>query len=124
MSNARASEAACDPTPRASGTDIDSRYLRLALEVGAGEGWDFHLSDISRVEALWRLLDGDATSYGFVVELRDSRRVYFDYDNYDEDGIVERVTMQLLGDEAFPDLKAPLPAWEPAPKDMNRRFAN
>jgi hypothetical protein len=71
--------------------DMDRRYLVLALELGAEEGWDFQLGDIKRVEAMWGVLDGDATSYGFVVELRDARRAYFDYDSYSEDGVVERV---------------------------------
>jgi hypothetical protein len=31
---------------------MDRRYLVLALELGAEEGWDFRLGDIKRVEAM------------------------------------------------------------------------
>ncbi len=50
---------------------------------------------------MWGRLDGDATSYGFVVELRDGRRAYFDYDNYSEDEFVEHVSLQPMGAERF-----------------------
>jgi hypothetical protein len=128
MSKAREPEGTLDPIDRAKlhvpFDNIDLRYLKLALEVGGEEGWDFQLTDIQRVEAMWRVLDGDVTAYGFVAELREGRRVYFDYDNYDEDGIVERVTMQPMGDEPYPKLDGPIAGWEPAPAELNLRFAN
>ena len=65
--------------------------------------------DIKRVEAMWEMIDGDATSYGFVVELRDGRRAYFEYDNYSEDEFVEHVRMQPMGAERFPRLDGPIP---------------
>ncbi len=36
-----------------------------------------------------------------MVELRDGRRAYFDYDNYSEDEFVEHVSMQPMGAERF-----------------------
>jgi hypothetical protein len=128
MSKASEREAAFEPNATARIGDcfdnMDFRYLNLALEVGADKGWDFQLADIRRVEAMWRLLDGDATSYGFIVELRDGRRVYFDYDNYDQDGIVEHVTLQPMGDESYPKRDSSFPDWERASAPLNRRFAN
>ncbi len=124
MDKTRVSEATPNALPglvRAV-EDMDRRYLVLALELGAEEGWDFELADIKRVEAMWGMLDGDATSFGFVVELRDGRRVYFDYDNYSEDGFVERVTMQPMGAERYPRLDGTIPDWDDDLGELNRRL--
>jgi hypothetical protein len=102
--------------------DMDRRYFVLALELGAEEGWDFRLGDIKRVEAMWGMLDGDATSYGFVVELRDGRRAYFDYDNYSEDEFVEHVSMQPMGAERLPRLDGSTPYWDDDLGELNRRL--
>jgi len=102
--------------------DMDRRYFVLALELVAEEGWDFQLGDIKRVEAMWGMIDGDATSYGFVVELRDSRRVYFDYDNYSEDEFVERVRVRPMGTERYPRIDEATPEWDDDLGELNRRL--
>jgi hypothetical protein len=66
------------------------------------------------------MLDGDATSYGFVVELRDGRRVYFDYDNYSEDEFAERVTVQPMDAERYPRLDGSTPEWDDDLGELNR----
>jgi hypothetical protein len=105
--------------------DAEFDGLQRSLELGLEKGWDFRLADIERVESMWRLLDGDATAYGFVVKLREGRRVYFDYDIHTEDGtLVEHATMQPMGDELHPRLDGTIPGWDDQVGALNRHFAN
>src|SRR5258708_21466691 len=77
--------------------------LAAACEIGVDEGWGRPLSDIKRVEALWELNDGDASAYGFVVELHDGRRAYLSYCwHYDDGELVEHGEMLPMRRERLP----------------------
>lgn len=100
-------------------------HLCRAVKLGAAEGWDFTLQDIDYVEAIWRLLDDEATSFGVIVQVQGHRRVYFDYTTYpDEDGMVERVTMQPMGEEIYPKLDGRIPGWDRDVEALNGRFTH
>src|SRR5258708_22576299 len=47
----------------------------LAPTIDAG----FALEDVQHVEAAWQILDGDLGSFGWVVAMRDGRRLYLEY---------------------------------------------
>jgi len=45
----------------------------------AEERGAFAPTDVERVEAFWELLEDDADAHGFILVLRDGRRVYLDF---------------------------------------------
>jgi hypothetical protein len=53
-------------------------FLRAAQLARALES-DFALSMVSRVEAAWQVDDLDHATFGWVVALRDGRRLYLEY---------------------------------------------
>jgi hypothetical protein len=100
-------------------------HLCRAVKLGAAQGWDFALEDIDYVEAIWRLLDCDAVSFGVIAHVQGHRRVYFDYTTYPgEDGMVERVTFKPMGDELYPKLEGAIPGWHRDVDALNGRFAH
>jgi hypothetical protein len=100
-------------------------YLKRAIELGVeNKGWDFEFDDIAWVEATWLLADCDSSSLGVVAKLKNGRRVYFDYVGYEEDGPIERVDIQALGSERYPDIGETGAGRVGDPAALNHRFAH
>jgi hypothetical protein len=75
---------------------------------------------------MWRLIDLDATAYGFVLTLRDGRRRYLGYQDYvEDDEPVRHVTMHPMDDERYPESEREMAeAWEEDVAGLNRHFGN
>jgi hypothetical protein len=71
-------------------------FLRAAQLASALEG-DFALAKVSRVEAAWQIDDMDDASFGWVVAMRDGRRLYLEYTMEDaEAGRPEEMQASVL----------------------------
>ena len=83
------------------------RALLDAAEGAAHEDNGFALIDVQRVEAYWEMIDPLSTAHGFVLALRDGRRVYLQLivDEYAEDEANVELQILPMGGERHPDLK-------------------
>jgi hypothetical protein len=80
-------------------------FLRAAQLAPAVES-DFALGNVSRVEAAWQIDNMDDAAFGWVVTLRDGRRLYLEYTMEDPDaGRPEDFQLMALPDgRARPEL--------------------
>ena len=90
-----------------------SSLMRACGIAGAERGGPAMI-DIARVESVWELIDDESTAHGFVLALRDDRRVYLQYVmTFDEeDGLTEDVQTLPMGAERYPDLEGGGVAWD------------
>ena len=113
-----------------SATSVAANSLRRALAISIEFDWSFDLDKVERVEALWELLDGDATSHGFVLRLRDGRRCYLQYvmapgfaeddETGTEEEVVEDIEMLPMRDERHPHLRGGGIRWNDEVDELNR----
>jgi len=94
-------------------------FLRRALEIAEQDGLGIARTDVQRVEAMWSIDDGDFTSMGFVLALRDGRRAYLEYFlDFAEDE--EEIDVQPMGDERRPVLEGDGVQWVDDVGELNR----
>ena len=100
-----------DPSPVAGHARIRGFYeFGHALHVLDADTHDFSRSDIEHVECFWTFGDMHGSSAGFVLRLRDGRRVYLDFLHWhgfeqDEDF---RIEVEFLSrDQVHPAPPAP-----------------
>ncbi|MBS0219628.1 MAG: hypothetical protein JSR91_02695 [Proteobacteria bacterium] len=106
-------------------------FFSRSLALAAGRADGFGRSDMKRVEAVWELSDdGDWTSCGYVVALRDGRRIYMQYHfgerlREDDDGadLIERVELMPLEDDGYPQLPGIGIEWDDDLDHINEHLA-
>ena len=92
------------------------RILHLSQECE----WGFKRSDIARIESTWEWLDADVTAHGFVLALRDGRRVYIHrVTSFPEDGGDGDFCVLPMADERYPVLKGGGIEWTDDVGDLN-----
>ena len=95
------------------------RSLLRALELAAADGWGYGAPDVGRVEAYWELLDDDSIAHGFVLALRDGRRLYLQYvAAYEGDDVEEDVQTLPMRDERYPPIEGGGIAWDDGAGDL------
>jgi hypothetical protein len=74
-------------------------FLR-ALKLGAvpGDGFGVSIDDIALVESACRILDSDVPSYGWVLALKNGRRLYLEY-SPERHGSPEELKIAMLRPE-------------------------
>jgi hypothetical protein len=98
--------------------------LLRALELAPIEGWGFGAPDVARVEAYWELLEDDSTAHGFVLALRDGRRLYLQYIvAYEGDNVDEDVQTLPMHDERYPAIEGGGIVWDDDVEDLTKLLA-
>jgi hypothetical protein len=89
----------------------DLAYFLRAAQLAPAIEDDFALANVRCLEAAWQINDMDHTTFGWVVALRDGRRLYLEYTMDDaEAGRPEDLHVTALQDsQAYPELER----WEP-----------
>jgi hypothetical protein len=81
-------------------------FLHAATVVPTIDG-GFALQEVQYVESAWQIIDGDLGSFGWVVAMRDGRRLYLEYTVDDtKDERPEDLSVTPLGEgQDYPDLE-------------------
>ncbi len=97
------------------------RSLLRARELAATEGWGFVAPDVARVESYWELLEDDSVAHGFVLALRDGRRLYLQYiAAYEGNDVDEDVQTLPMHEERYPLLEGGDMVWDDDVEDLTR----
>jgi len=97
----------------------EATYLRRALQITEQDGLGLRRADVQRVEAMWSIDDGDFTSLGFVLALRDGRRACLNYFfDFAEDE--EEIDVQSMACERYPVLEGGGVEWDDDVGEFNR----
>jgi hypothetical protein len=92
-----------------------------AVTFASKEGYGFDLVDVARVEAFWEMLDDVADGHGFVLSLRDGRRLYLQLVSArDDDEPIDELEMLPMGDERYPQMEGGGIAWCDEVGEINR----
>lgn len=91
------------------------RALQVAEELGLGVA----RANVQRVERFWSMESGDWNALGFVLELRDGRRVSLDY-FFDFDINRETVEAEPMGAELHPVVDGAEIDWRDDTWELNR----
>ena len=76
---------------------VDLACFLRAVQLAPALDSEFALVKVSRVEAAWQIDDMDDTSFGWVVAMRDGRRLYLEYTMEDaEAGRPEEMQASVL----------------------------
>jgi hypothetical protein len=101
------------------------RSLLRALELADVEGWGFGPADVARVEAYWEMLEDDSTAHGFVLTLREGRRLYLQYiAGYEGDDADEDVQTLPMDGERYPPIEGGSIGWNDDAEDLTRLLAD
>ena len=92
-----------------------------ATDCAAHEDNGFALNDVDRVESYWEMLDSLSTAHGFVLALRDGRRVYLQLvvDEYGEDEAGVELQILPMRGERYPELKGGGFVWDDDTRQLN-----
>jgi hypothetical protein len=97
------------------------RSLLRALKLAVIEGWGFGPLDVARVEAYWEMLEDDSIAHGFVLTLREGRRLYLQYiAAYEGDDVDEDVQTLQMDKERYPPIEGGGIVWEDDAEDLTR----
>lgn len=103
------------PVPAAMEALLDA--VALASEAKYG----FDLLDVERVEAFWEMLDVVADAHGFVLALRDSRRLYLQLVSaHDDHEPIDDLEMLPMSDERYPQIQGGDIVWSDEVAEINR----
>jgi len=92
-----------------------------AVTFASKEGYGFDLVDVARVEAFWEMLDDVADAHGFVLSLRDGRRLYLQLVSArDDDEPIDELEMLPMDDERYPQIEGGGIGWCDEVGEINR----